>query len=72
MSNMSKLLPPEFFINPRCPPCAALRVHTNDPDVDIREAGKSLSAAEVGLGTQSDSQFIITGEDEELNPPGGT
>ena len=71
MPNTSKLLPPEFFINPRCPPSAALRVHTTDPDVDVREASKSLPATEVGLGTRSDSPVIITGEDEEPDLPCG-
>ena len=71
MPNTSKPLPPEFFINPRCPPSATLGVHTIDPDVDVREAGKSLPAAEVGLGTQSNSPVIITGENEEPDPPGG-
>ena len=39
MLDTSKPLPPEFFINPQCPPSAAPWVHTIDPDVDVREAG---------------------------------
>ena len=50
MPETSKPLPPEFFINPRCPPGAAPRVPTTDADADVREAGKSFSVAEVGLG----------------------
>ena len=46
----SKPLPPEFFINPRCPSGAAPRVPTTDPGVDVREAGKILLKAKVGLG----------------------
>ena len=49
MPDTSKSLPPEFFINPRCPPSATPGVHTID--VDVREASKSLPTAEVGLGT---------------------
>ena len=65
MPNKSKSLPPKFFINPRCPQGAALGVPTTDPDANVREAGKSLLAAEVGLGIQSDSPVIVTGENEE-------
>ena len=50
VSDTSKPLPPEFFINPRCPLSAAPGVPTTDPDVDVREAGKSLPTAEVELG----------------------
>ena len=64
MPDMSKPLPPEFFINPRCPLGAAVGVLTRDPDVDVRDAGKSLPATEVGLGIQSDSPVIVTGENE--------
>ena len=49
--NTSKPLPPEFFINPRCPPSAAPRVSTINPDVDVREADKSLTTVKVGLST---------------------
>ena len=70
MSDTSKLLPPEFFINPRCPPSAALRVHTTDPDVDVKEAGKCLPVVEVRLGTQSDSPAKVTRENEELDTSG--
>ena len=70
MPDTSKPLPPEFFINPQCPPSAAPRVHATDPDVDVREAGKSLPAAEVGLRTQSDSPVRVTGENEELDASG--
>ena len=51
MSDTSKPLPPKFFINPRCSPNAAPGVHTTDPDVEVKEAGKSIPAAEVGLST---------------------
>ena len=50
MTGTSKPLPPEFFINPRCPSGAAIGVPTTDPDADVREAGKSHPATEVGLG----------------------
>ena len=55
MPNMSKPLPPEFFINLRCPLSAAPRVHTalgvhtTDPNVNVREANKSPPAVEVRL-----------------------
>ena len=70
MSDTSKPLPPEFFINPRCPPGAALRVPTTDPDADVREAGKSLPATKDGLGIQSDSPARVTGENEEPDASG--
>ena len=70
--DMSKPLPPEFFINPRCPPGAALGVPTTNPDADVKEAGKSLPAAEVGLGIQSDSPVIVIGENGEPDASGGT
>ena len=65
MADMSKPLPPEFFINPRCPPIAAPGVHTTDPDVNVREAGKSLPVAEVALGTELESPFKVIGENED-------
>ena len=71
MSDMSKPLPPEFFINPRYPPGAALGVPTTDPDADVKEAGKSLLADEVGLSIQSYSPVRVTGENEEPNASGG-
>ena len=64
MSDTSKSLPPKFFINPRFPPSAALGVHTADPDVDVREAGKSLPTIKVRLGTQSDSPIRVTEKNE--------
>ena len=72
MSDTSKPLPPEFFINPRCPPGAAPGVPTTDPDADVREAGKSLSAAEVRLGNQSGSLVRVTGENVEPDAFDGT
>ena len=71
MSDTSKPLPPEFFINPRCPLSAALGIHTTDADVDVKEAGKSLLAAEVGLGTQLESPIRIIVEDEEPDASSG-
>ena len=35
MPDTSKPLPPEFFINPQCPPGATPRVPTTDPDADV-------------------------------------
>ena len=71
MSDTLKPLPPEFFINPCCPPSATPGVHTVDPNVDVREAGKSPPVVEVGLGTQSDSPIRVIGEDEEPDAAGG-
>ena len=71
MLDASKPLPPEFFINPRCPSSAAPRVHTTDPYVDVREAGKSLPVAEVGLDIQLESPIRVIVEDEEPNASGG-
>ena len=65
MPDTSKLLPSKFFINPRCPPTVAPGVHTTDPDVDVREAGKSPPAVEARLGSKSDSPVRIIGEDKE-------
>ena len=71
MPDMSKLLPPKFFINPRCPLNAAPGVHTTNVNVDVREAGESLPAAEDGLGTQSNSLVKVTRENKEPNGSGG-
>ena len=71
MPDKSKPLPPEFFINPRCPPGAAPRVPTTDPDANVREAGKSFPFAEVGLGIQFDSSIRVTGENEEPDASSG-
>ena len=65
MQDTSKPLPPEFFINLRCPLSAEPRVPTTDPDVDVRDAGKSLPAVEVRLGIQFDSPIKVTGENKE-------
>ena len=65
MPNTSKPLPPNFFINPQCPPGPAPGVPTIDPDADVREAGENLPAAKVGLGIQSDSPVIVSGENDE-------
>ena len=65
MLDTSKPLPSEFFINPRCPSSAAPRVHTADLDVDVREAGKSLTSVEV------DSPVRVIGENEEPDTSGG-
>ena len=70
MSDKSKSLPLEFFINPRCPPSAAPGVHTIDPNVDVREVRKSLPTVKVGLGTQSDSPIKVTRENEEPDASG--
>ena len=70
MPDMSKLLPPKFFINPRCPLGASPRVPTTDPNVGVREAGKRLPATEVGLGIQSDSPVRVTGENDEPDASG--
>ena len=70
MSDTSKLLPPEFFIIPRCPSSGASGVPTVNPDADVREAGKSLPSVEVGLGNQSDSPVIVTGENDEPDASG--
>ena len=72
MPDTSKSLPPEFFINLRCPPGAIPEVPTTDPNVDIREASKRLPVVEVGLGNQSDSPAKLTGESEELNASSGS
>ena len=72
MLDTSKPLPLEFFINPQCPPSAALRVHTTDPDVDVKEAGKSLLVDEVQLGTQFDSPVRVTRRMRNLTPLAGT
>ena len=71
MLDKSKPLPPEFFINPRCPLSAGSEVHTADHDVDVREVGKSPPAVKVGLGTQSDSLIRVIGEDEEPDASSG-
>ena len=74
MSNTSKPLSPEFFINPRCPPgtipaeATTIDVHSSEAmiqperevpavvlETDISEAGKLLSAVEVGLGNEPNS-----------------
>ena len=71
MPDTSKPLPPEFFINPRCPPGDTSGVPTTDPDADVREAGKSVPAVEVKLGIQSYSPVRVTRENEEPDASGG-
>ena len=71
MPDTSKSLPPKFFINPRCPLGSALEVPTIDPNAGVREAGKSLPTAEVGLGIQFDSPVRVTGENDEPDASGG-
>ena len=70
MPNMSKPLPLNFFINPRCPPGATPGVPTTDHDANVREGNKSLPAAKVGLGIQFDSPVIVTRENEESDASG--
>ena len=65
MPDTSKLLSSKFFINPWCPPTVAPGVHTTDPDVDVREVGKSPLAVEARLGTKSDSPVRVIEEDKE-------
>ena len=67
MPDTSKPLPPEFFLNPRCPSSAALGVPVTDPGANIREELpiESLPAAEDGLGTQLDPPARVAGENEE-------
>ena len=72
MLDMSNPLPPKFFINPRCHSGAALGVPTTDSDADVRVAGKSLLAADVVVGIQSDSPIIVIGKNEEPDAFGGT
>ena len=67
MLDTSKPLPPEFFINPRCPWSTALGIHTTDPDTNVEEAGKSLPVVEVGL----ESLIRITVEDEKPDASSG-
>ena len=71
LDRMSDTSNPELFINPRCPPGAVPGVPLTEPDADVREAGKSLPAAEVGLSIQSDSLVVVTGENEEPEASGG-
>ena len=71
MPDRSKPPPPKFFISPQCPPGVAPGVPTTDPDANVREAGKSLPIAEVGLGIQSDSSVRVTREKEEPDASSG-
>ena len=72
MSDTSRPLPPEFFINSRCPSDAAPGASTTDSDANVREAGKSLPTAVVGLGIQYDSPVRVTWENEEPDASKGT
>ena len=71
MPDMSKPLPPEFFINPQCHQSDAPWVPTTDSDADVKEASKSLLVAKVGLGIQSDSPVRVIGENKEPDAFGG-
>ena len=72
MPDMSKSLPPEFFINPRCPSSAALGVPSIDPDANIREEPpvESLPTTEEGLVVQLGSPARVVKENEELDASG--
>ena len=67
MPDTSKSLPPEFFINPRCPPSNAPGIPTIDPDVNIREdlPTEGLPTAKERLSVQSDSPVRVAKENEE-------
>ena len=65
MPDMSKPLPLEFFINPRCPSGTIPIEAAAAPEADISEMGERLPAAEVVLGNQFDSPAKVTGDSEE-------
>ena len=74
MFDTLKSLPPEFFINPRCPPSAAPGVPATYPDTNIREKipTNSLPVAEEGIGVQSDSPARVAEENEEPDVSDGS
>ena len=47
-------------------------VPTTILEADISEAGEHLSVAEVGLGNESDSSAIVTGESDEPDVSSGS
>ena len=65
MSDTSKSLPLEFFINLRCPQGAVSGEATAVLEAGISDVSGHLSVAEVGLGNEPNSSSIVSGESEE-------
>ena len=65
MSNTSKPLPPEFFINPRCPPGVVLVDAIVASEMGISEGVENSSIAKVKVGDNPDSLSRVAGEREE-------
>ena len=59
MSDTSKLLSPEFFINPRCPPGA---VPTEATPIDVRPGGGTNAPERVALAAVPETDNSETGE----------
>ena len=69
MPDKSKPLPLEFFVNPRCPPSAALEALATDYGATIGEEllVQVLPTTKDGLSVESEPSAIVDGENEEPN-----
>ena len=65
MSDMSKPLPPEFFINPRCPTGAVPVEAIVVPEAGISEGVEHSSVVGVKVGENPNSLSRVSGEREE-------
>ena len=72
MPNTSKPLPPEFFVNPQCPPGAIPVEAAVAPKVGISEGVEHSFAAGAKVGDNPDSLSRVAGEREELGAFGGS
>ena len=70
MSDTSKPLPPEFFVNPRCPSGAVPIEAAIAPKAGISEEVKHSSAIRAKVGNNPDSLSRVTGEREEPGASG--
>ena len=70
MPDTPKLVPPKFFINPRCP-SGVVPTEVATIEASIGEASEPFFVAKVGLGNEPDSSAIVAGESEEPGVSGG-
>ena len=65
MLNTSKPLPPEFFVNPQCPPGAVPVEAAVAPEAGISKGVEHFSTFGAKVGDNPDSLSRVAGEREE-------